>query len=123
MAIPNLPPDDLPPQQLELDDLLLRHQLDASLTQRFQQQCDTTSLQILAACDWSIATTANVLTLTIVCPDFATNWQILNHVVALGDRMAQFSRDAKLRIYSTPEMLDLFEIRVDELSIYRESSG
>ena len=121
MAIPNLPPDDLPPQQLELDDLLLRRQLDLSLMQRFQQQCDTTSLQMLAACDWSIATTANVVTLTIVCPDRAMNWQVLNHVLVLGDRMAQFSRDAKLRIYPTPDMLDPFEIRVDELSIYRES--
>ncbi len=34
--------------------------------------------------------------------------------------MAQFSQDAKLRIYPTPEMFDYFEIRVDEISIYRE---
>ncbi|NJR64719.1 MAG: hypothetical protein HC772_04360 [Leptolyngbyaceae cyanobacterium CRU_2_3] len=122
MAIPSLPPDDLPPQHLELGDRILRRQLDLSLTQRFQQQCDSTRQQLLLACDWSITTMANVVTLVIVCPDLPTNWQVLNQVVVLGDLMSQFSQDAKLRIYATPEMVDLFEIRVDELSIYRERS-
>lgn len=122
MVIPVLPPDDLPSPQLELSDRMLRRQLDLSLTHRFQQQCDPASLALLADCDWSITTTANVATLVIVCPDRATNWQVLNQVVALGNGMAQFSQDAKLRIYPTPEMLDQFEIRVDELSIYREPS-
>lgn len=36
--------------------------------------------------------------------------------------MAQFSQDAKLKIYATPEQDDWFEIRVDELSIYQERS-
>lgn len=122
MAIPILPPDDLPPQEIELSDLILRYQLDLSLTQRFQQQCNPTIQQLLTACNWSITTTANVATLEIVCPDRATNWQVLNQVVALGNGMAKFSQDAKLRIYSSPEMLDPFEIRVDELSIYQEPS-
>lgn len=122
MATPALPADDLPPDQLELEDRLLRRQLDASLTQRFRQQCDSACLELLSRCDWSITTTANVATLVIVCPDLATNWQVLHQVVALGSGMAQFSEDAKLRIYATPEMVDLFEIRVDEISIYREPS-
>ena len=121
MAIPALPPDDLPPQRLELGDRFLRRQLDLSLRQRFQQRCDPASLQLLAACDWSITVTANGATLVIVCPNRATNWQVLNQVIALGSGMAQFSQAARLRIYSTPERLDQFEIRVDELSIYRES--
>ena len=122
MVIPALSPDDLPSPQPELSDRILLRQLDLSLTQRFQQQCDPASLELLAACDWSITTTANVAILVIVCPDRTTNWQVLNQVVALGNGMAQFSQDAKLRIYPTPEMLDQFEIRVDELSIYREPS-
>ena len=122
MANPALPADDLPSQQLEIDDRILRRQLDFSLTQRFQQQCDSTCLQLLAVCDWSITTTTNVATLVIVCPDRATNWQVLNQIVALGNGMAQFSQDAKLRIYPTPEMLDPFEMRVDELPIFREPS-
>jgi hypothetical protein len=122
MSPSSLPPDDLPPQQLELDDHLLRHRLDLSLTQRFQQQCSPVVLELLATCEWSITTTANVATLVIVCPDRTTNWQVLHQVVELGNGMAQFSQDAKLRIYSTPEMLDQFEIRVDEISIYQEPS-
>lgn len=118
--IPSLPPDDLPPEQLELDDRILRRQLDLSLTQRFQQQCNPKIQVLLAGCDWSITTAANVATLVIVCPNQMTNWKVLNQVIALGHEMAQFSQDAKLRIYATPEMLDLFEIRVDELSIYRD---
>lgn len=121
MAISNLPPDDLPPQQLDLGDRILRRQLDSSLTKRFKQQCDSASQQLLDLCDWSV-TTVNVVTLAIVCPDRATNWQVLNRVLPLGNLMAQFSQDAKLRIYSTPEMVDCFEIRVDELSIYRDKS-
>jgi hypothetical protein len=120
MAIPSLTPDDLPPQRLDLDDRILRRQLDSSLTKRFKQQCDSASQQLLDLCDWSVTTAANVATLVIVCPDRATNWQVLNHVVALGNLMALFSQDAKLRIYSTPGMVDCFEIRVDELPIYRE---
>ena len=120
MAIPSLPPDDLPPPQLALADRILRCHLDASLTHRFQQQCDPVSQPLLDTCDWAITTTANVVMLVIVCPDRSTNWQVLNQVVALGNGMAQFSQDAKLRIYATPEMVDWFEIRVDELAIYRE---
>ncbi|MCU0568295.1 MAG: hypothetical protein MUF49_17060 [Oculatellaceae cyanobacterium Prado106] len=121
MPIFNLHPDDRPPQQLEIDDRLLRRQLDHSLTQRFRQQCDPDLLYLLSDCDWSITTTANVALLVIVCPDRAISWQVLNQVVPLGSEMAKFSQDAKLRIYPTPEMLDFFEIRVDELSIYREN--
>jgi hypothetical protein len=120
MPTPTLPPDDLPPQRLELDDGILRRQLDRSLTQRFLQQCDLISQQLLAYCDWSITTSVNVVMLVIVCPDRRTNWHVLNQAVALGNAMAQFSKDAKLRIYATPEMLELFEIRVDELSIYSD---
>lgn len=115
-----LPPDDLPPQSLKIDDHRLRRQLDISLTQRFQQQCDPTSLKILSSCEWSITTTANVGMLVIVCPNRQTNWKVLNQVVPLSKAMAKFSQDAKERIYPTPEMLDYFEIRVDEISIYQE---
>lgn len=122
MSISNLHPDDLPPQQIDLDDRILRRQLDATLTQRFQEQCDPVSKKLLDRCDWCITTTANVVTLAILCPDRTTNWQVLNRVVPMGNLMAQFSQDAKLRIYSTPEMEEPFEIRVDELSVYRDRS-
>jgi hypothetical protein len=122
MNMPDLPLDDLPPQQIDLGDRILHRQLDLSLTQLFQQQCDSTCRQLLAECSWAITTTANVAMLVIVCPNSQTNWQVLNQVMALGTSMAKFSRDAKLRIYPTPQRLDYFEIRVDELPVYREES-
>jgi hypothetical protein len=122
MSISNLPPDDLPPQQIDLDDRILRRQLDATLTQRFKEQCDRVSKELLDLCDWCITTTANVATLAILCPDRATNWKVLSRVVPMGNLMAQFSQDAKLRIYSSPEMVEPFEIRVDELSVYQDRS-
>lgn len=122
MPRPDLPADDLPPQQLALSDRILRQQLDSSLTQRFREQGDRTILQLLATCDWWITTAANVVTLAIVCPDSATNWQVLEKVIPLGNEMVRFSQDAKLRIYSSPEMVDFFEIRVEELSVYQEPS-
>lgn len=121
MAIPNLTPDDLPPQRLELDDYILRRYLDLTLSDRFLHRCDQAIGQLLGTCNWEITTSANVATLVIVCPDRKTNWRVLNRVLALGHGMAQFSQDAKLRIYATPEKMDCFEIRVDELPIYEES--
>jgi hypothetical protein len=122
MVIPNLPPDDLPPQQLEIGDQILLRQLDLSLTQIFLHQCDLVCQQLLAQCHWTITTTANVAMLVIVCSDKKTNWLVLNQVTALANSMAQISQDAKLRIYPTPQRLDYFEIRVDELPIYQDGS-
>lgn len=121
MLNPDLPPDDLPPQQPEQSDRRLRRQLNQSLRQRFQQQCDPKLLEILANCDWSILATANVVTLVIICRDRPSNWQVLNQLTALGERMARFSQAAKLRIYPTPAPCAPLEVRVDELAIYQES--
>ncbi|MEY2978657.1 MAG: hypothetical protein ACO3NK_11725 [Prochlorotrichaceae cyanobacterium] len=105
MAIPSplnqLPPDDLPPAQPGGEDFLLRRQLDLSLTGRFQAYCDPPTQAILSRCDWSIKTIAQVATLVIVCPNRATNWQVLNQVIPLGSELAKLSQAAKLRIYAT----------------------
>jgi hypothetical protein len=119
---PFLPWDDLPPEQLGMDDRDLRRQLDLSLTQRYREQCNSELQTLLNACAWAITTTTNVVTLVIVCPDSITNWKVLSHIVTLGTGLAEFSTDARIRIYSTPEMLDQFEIRVDELSIYQDGA-
>lgn len=116
----SLSPDDRPPQQLGLEDHVLRRRLDESLAQRFFQHCDPTNQKLLSTCEWSITTTANVATLVVVCPNQRTNWQILNQAITLGNRLAELSQDAKLSIYATPDMLDRVEIRVDELSVYQE---
>lgn len=114
----NLPPDDLPPEELTAGDRQLRQQLDASLTQRFQHHCNPFVKQLLAQCDWYITTTAKGMMLVIACPDAATNWQVLHDVQSLGAPMAQFSQEARIRIYPPIGTGEPFEIRVDELSIY-----
>jgi len=116
----NLPPDDHPPAELSASDRALRRQLDASLTQRFEQQCDPFLQELLSRCDWYLTTHTNVITLVIGCPDIATNWEVLHHVAYFGTPMEQFSKDAKIRIYPPMNTGEPFEIRVDELSIYRE---
>lgn len=120
MKNPNLPPDDQPPVELSASDRALRRLLDASLTQRFEQQCDPFLKELLSLCDWYITTYTNVVTLVIACPDMATNWQMLHHVAYFGTPMEQVSKDAKIRIYPPIGTGDPFEIRVDELSIYQE---
>ncbi|MDX2229355.1 MAG: hypothetical protein NW220_06940 [Leptolyngbyaceae cyanobacterium bins.349] len=117
----SLSPDDQPPIELSASDRALRRQLDASLTQRFEHQCDPFLTQLLSRCDWYITTYTNVVTLVIACPDSSTNWEVLHHVAYFGTPMEQFSQDAKIRIYPPMGTGEPFEIRVDELSIYRES--
>lgn len=120
MKNPNLPADDLPPIELSASDRALRRQLDASLTHRFEQQCDPFLKELLSLCDWYVTTYAHVVTLVIACPDMTTNWQMLHHVAYFGTPMEQFSQDAKIRIYPPIGTGEPFEIRVDELSIYQE---
>lgn len=119
MIKPFLPPDDLPTDELTQYDRRLRRQLDASLTDRFEQRCDPFTKELLSNCEWYITTYTHVVTLVIHCPDSATNWRVLHHVLTLGEPMAQFSQDAKIRIDPPPGRGTPFEIRVDELSIYR----
>lgn len=116
-----LPADDCPPTELSAFDLALQHQLDASLMARFKRHCDPFLRQLLRRCDWHITTHSNVMTLVIACPDISTNWEVLHHVAYMGTPMVQFSEAAKIRIHPPLGTGDPFEIRVDELSIYRES--
>jgi hypothetical protein len=122
----SLSPEDQPPQQPSVQDRELRRLLDQSLTQQFTDQMmqqDNAMLQLLLSqCDWYITTAANVAMLVIECPNEALNWQVLHQVQPLGTAMKHLSKDAKLRI-CPPDSSEPFEIRVDELSIYRERAG
>ncbi|MEB3293793.1 MAG: hypothetical protein VKJ24_11595 [Synechococcales bacterium] len=116
----SLPPDDLPPQILVLGDRLLRQQLELAMTCWFWSRCNPRLQYLLSGCEWSLSTTAQGPLLMIACPDRLTNWHILNQVVPLGTAVAELSQDAKLRIYPSFDRIDPFEIRVDELPIYRD---
>jgi len=117
----SLPPDDLPPREVTGWDGVMRRQLEDAASSFFYAACDRPTQELLSSCEWYITTNANALTLAIACPDMATNWRVLNSVVALGSSLEQLSSRAKIRVcppigWGTP-----FEIRVDEISVYRDS--
>ncbi len=54
-------------------------------------------------------------------PDIATNWSILSNIVAIGSRLEQFFSSAKIRVCPPIGKATPFELRVDEISVYRDS--
>jgi hypothetical protein len=123
MNQPSLSPDDLPPSQPTRLDRILRRQLEDSTGKRFYAACDRNLQALLSSCEWYITTNATALTLVIACPDRITNWRVLNNLVQLGSQLEQFSRRAKIRIYPPMGMDTPFEMRVDEIAVYQDSSS
>ena len=119
MNAPPLPPDDLPPANLDFSDNLLRLHLEECLTHYFYEACDSQQQSLLSHCQWYITTYANAPTLVIEPPDSTTNWHLLKELVKLGSVLKQLARNAKIRVYPPAGMGTPFEMRVDELSVYR----
>ena len=117
----SLPPDDLPPDNLNFADNLLRLHLEECLTKYFYEACDFEQQSLLSHCQWYITTYANAPTLVIDPPDSTINWRLLKGLVKLGSVLKQLARDAKIRVYPPAGMGTPFEMRVDELSVYRFS--
>ena len=119
MNNPSLPADDLPPAHPDINDSLIRLNLEESLAKCFFQACTQRQQALISTCQWYI-TTANAPTLVIECPDEVTNWRVLKSLVKLGGVLKKLAKNAKIRVYpagtGTP-----FEMRVDELSVYRFS--
>lgn len=120
MSRSSLPSDDLPPSQISELDRILRRQLEASTAKHFYESCDGVTQSVLSSCEWSITTNSSALMLVINCPDLALNWRVLNNIVPIGTRLAQFSSRAKIRVCPPDESGTPFEIRVDEISLYRD---
>jgi hypothetical protein len=60
------------------------------------------------------------MTLVIECPDQVTNWRILQQMVPMGTLLNTMVSSAKIRV-CPPEIQGIpFEMRVDELSVYRD---
>lgn len=121
MNKPALPPEDWPPVETTKIDRILRRQLEESATQHFYEACDRATQALLSRCEWYITTQASALTLVIACPDKETNWQVLNNIVPLGSQLEQIAKSAKIRVCSPTGMGSPYEIRVDEISVYRDS--
>jgi hypothetical protein len=115
-----LSPDDLPPQQLASDDESLRQQLEGAVARYFYEACDGVIQALLCCCEWSITTQATALTLVITCPDTLTQYRVLNNIELIGTPLGQFTSSARIRICPSDDETPL-EIRVDELSVYRDS--
>lgn len=121
MNYPSLPPDDLPPSQTTRYDRILRRKLEDATGKHFYQACDRSTQILLSNCEWYITTHGTALTLVIACPDMVLNWRILNNIVEIGSWLEQLASSAKIRVCPPPSMGTPFEIRVNEISVYRDS--
>lgn len=113
----SLSPDDLPPTKPTELDATLRRQLEEAITRRFYEACDGVTQALLCQYQWRITTEARALTLVIVCPDQAANWQILHNLEPLAKQLDRYSHHARIRVCPPAEMGSTFEIRVDEIAI------
>lgn len=120
MSYCSLPADDLPPAELSESDRLLHHQLEDLMTKYFYESCDGVTQGLLLRCNWHVISHTDALLLEIHCPDMMTNWRVLNNVVPLSNLLKQLVPSAKVRICPPENAGTPFEVRVDEVSIYRD---
>ena len=112
--------DDSHPIQPTSADIILRQQLEDSISKYFYDACDRTIQTLLSNCRWYVTTHANALTLVIECPDQVTNWRVLQQIVPMGTLLYGIVSSAKIRVCPPESQGVPFEMRVDELSVYRD---
>lgn len=112
--------DDQHPMQPSSADIILRQQLEYSISRYFYEACDRTLQNLLSNCRWYVTTQANAMTLVIECPDQFTNWRVLQKLVPMGTLLHHLVSSAKIRVCPPENEGVPFEMRVDELSVYRD---
>ncbi|BAZ07093.1 hypothetical protein [Calothrix sp. NIES-3974] len=112
--------EDSHPVQLTSADIILRQQLEASICRYFFESCDRILQELLSRCRWYMTSTASAVTLVIECPDEISNWQILRKLPSMAKLLQEMSISGKIRIYPPTGEGMPFEMRVDELGIYRQ---
>ncbi|MDH6058858.1 hypothetical protein NWP17_00055 [Chrysosporum bergii ANA360D] len=112
--------DDSHHMQPTSADIILRQQLEDSISRYFYEGCDRTIQNLLSNCRWYVTTRANAMTLVIECPDQVTNWRVLQKLVPMGTLLNSMISSAKIRICPPDSQGLPFEMRVDELSVYRD---
>ncbi|AFY99315.1 hypothetical protein [Calothrix sp. PCC 6303] len=114
--------DDSRPMQLTSADIILRQQLEYSLSKYFYDKCDRILQDLLSGCRWYMTTQSDALTLVVECPDQVTNWLVLRSMVPMAIILKKVVASAKIRV-CPPETQGIpFEMRVDELGAYREEA-
>ena len=117
----SLPFDDLPPLELEESDSSLGRQLEEALSRYFYESCDGVTQALLTNCEWYFITISTAPTLVINGVNRAMSHRVLNHTVAIATALLNFSTSARVLIGSSVEAEALTEIRVDEISAFRDS--
>jgi hypothetical protein len=112
--------DDSHPMQLTSADIILRQQLEYSISKYFYEACDRIIQDLLSDCRWYVTTQASVMVLVIECTDQVTNWRILQKIVPMAALLGKMVSDAKIRVCPPEGQGMPFEMRVDELSVYRD---
>ena len=115
--------DDLGPLQPSSADIILRQQLEKSLSKFFFDNCDRKVRDLLSVCRWYVTTHTSAMTLVIECPDKVTNWRVLQKMVPMASLLNDIASSAKIRVCPPANQGMPFEMRVDELSVYRENSA
>lgn len=115
-----LPPDDLPPTEVTKQDGMLHLELERSTGICFFQACDRITQVLLSKCQWYLTKNSTTLTLIIDCPDIVSYWHIVSNIPQLGNRLERFTSDAKIRVYPPFGKGTPVEIRVNEISAYRD---
>jgi hypothetical protein len=112
--------DDLHPLQPTSADIVLRQRLESSISKHFYEGSDRNIQKLLSSCRWYVTTHATALTLVIECPDQATNWRVLQQIVPMASLLNSIISSAKIRVCPPNSQGIPFEMRVDELSVYRD---
>ena len=112
--------DDQHPIQATSADIILRQQLEYSISRYFYHGCDRNIQNLLSYCRWYMTTDTKALTLVIECPDQVSNWRILQKIVPMASLLYSVVSSAKIRICPPDAGAIPFEMRVDELSVYRD---
>lgn len=115
--------DDFHHKQPTSADIILRQQLEDSISRYFYEGCDRTIQNLLSHCRWYVTTRANAMTLVIECPDQVTNWRVLQQIVPMGTLLNSIISSAKIRVCPPDSQGIPFEMRVDELAVYRDWAG
>ncbi|MFB2939311.1 hypothetical protein ACE1B6_29000 [Aerosakkonemataceae cyanobacterium BLCC-F154] len=119
MNLSSLPFEDLPPDTSGLEDTLQRLQLEEMLAKYFYDACHPQQQALLSNCEWYITTYSEVPTLIIECPDQIINWRVLKSLVTIGGVLKCIVKQGKIRVTSPASKTAPFEMRVDELPVYR----